>query len=483
MVQQSASVRSIPRLLLAILGVAWILRVVIVLRGGQLFFPDEMLYRSSQDIAFKMAGGHLGGALASLLSSYRHIGFVIVGVVPAALQGLLKLTLDVPLSQSLWVPSLLLSLASVASIALVYAIARRSGAPVAEALLAAGLLATATSNFYWARHFMPYDLALALALCSLWVGLVRTPSLARSFAVGLLAGGAFLVYNGYWMVAAAALVVHVLYGQRRPSALAGRMLAAGLGLAMLPLALTFVSIAAHAKLNYIQGLIRFSASISQGDFSEGWKLPWLYLWDAERAMSLVWLGGGVAAVYFFVRRRKEAHWHALLWLSMAVGLYVLLALLSTVMHQFVVYGRLVRQLVPFICLAAACGYTQLFQAWSPRRAIVVSAAVALVLLAALNFLQPIRQAWPIDIIRSAVVTYGDVSREMAIAGPQPGPRLLVEDMLEMPPPAPEPTRYVLVNVDYFYPLEGPRAVSAGISNQPVTRTWYRAAAFRMPWRC
>ena len=73
-------------------------------------------------------------------------------------------------------PGILLSQISVISIALVYAIARRAGRDRVEALIAAALMASAATMFYYARHLLPYDSSLALGLLALWCGLGTTAS-------------------------------------------------------------------------------------------------------------------------------------------------------------------------------------------------------------------------------------------------------------------------------------------------------------------
>ena len=43
---------------------------------------------------------------------------------------------------------------------------------------------------------------------------------------------------------------------------------------------------------------------------------------------------------------------------MALGIYAAHVLFSLGLEKFVVFGRLVRQMIPFLCLAAAAGWTR-----------------------------------------------------------------------------------------------------------------------------
>ena len=73
-----------------------------------------------------------------------------------------------------------------------------------EALIAAALMASAATMFYYARHLLPYDSSLALALLALWCGVgtrvvIRLPAAPSASA-------AFITYNGYWLLAAVVLL-------------------------------------------------------------------------------------------------------------------------------------------------------------------------------------------------------------------------------------------------------------------------------------
>jgi hypothetical protein len=311
---------------IVLLAVSWALRVALVLQGGQVFFQDEMRYFRSVRLLNQLVWyGDVGWALDDLLNKPEHIGFAWLGVVPElfrfAAARLLRLPDAAAVSDTLiWIPALVLSLASVGCIGLVALIARRAGAERGEALLAAVLLACSTSLLYWSRHLMPYDTALFLALLGLWVGLERRTVLWRSALVGALAGLAFLTYNGYWITALIVLALHLAVGQLAVPAVIRRVAATLAGLALFPALLTLAALLRDARPFY-QALSGFAGTVTQGEYAEGWSFPWEYLWQAEHGLLL------------------------------AVG--------STGLHTFVVYGRLARQLVAFLCLLGAYGVAAL----------------------------------------------------------------------------------------------------------------------------
>jgi hypothetical protein len=197
----------------------------------------------------------------------------------------------------------------------------------------------------------------------------------RSFGCGLVAGLAFSTYNGYWPLAGLALVVHTLYSRPTLLEFFKRSLVAGSGL-VLPYTLLELLTRLRGMPSYILGMKGFMGAEVMGTFEEGWKFPALYLWDCEHLVLIAWIILAVLAI-----RRS---W---LWLSLVFTTYVFLALPSH-LHVVVVYGRTARQLVPFLCLAAAFGASKL-----PKP---LSAAVLLLVVAqfAINIEVPFRQHFP-----------------------------------------------------------------------------------------
>jgi hypothetical protein len=229
--------------LILLLAVSWCLRVVLVLQGGQLYWPDEHRYFRSGGFLSSLAHADLGGALDFIVQTPAHTGFVLVGSLPAVVQYATKLLLGLSAEDTIWIPALFLSLASVGCIGLAYTVARKAGADKREGLMAAFMVASATSIFYYSRHLLPYDSSMALVLLALWIGLDVRPSVWRSIIVGIVAGLAFLTYNGYWACVLTVIAIHVLHGKQSAAEVIKRGIAVGLGLVILPALLTIASIA------------------------------------------------------------------------------------------------------------------------------------------------------------------------------------------------------------------------------------------------
>jgi hypothetical protein len=428
------------RLLLALLVLGFSLRVVLVLRGGQRFFPDEGRYTRSITFAELLSHAEGGRALDLVLAAPDHTGFVIVGALPALAQGLYDRYSGHSRGETLWLPALLLSAASVSSIGLVFALARRLSATPSEALGASFILSCATTFFYFSRHLLPYDASMALCLGAAWIGLRPRVALRDSFACGLLGSAALLTYNGYWTIVVVVLSLHALHGARSPLEALRRGLLSGAGLLSLPALLALASAARGGA--YLESLARFSRTVTQCDMAEGWSVVWEYLWHAEHGLLLAWAGGAVSVLAFGRRLDEGARRRAGLWLLSALSVYGLLVISSSALGRFCVYGRLARQIVPFLCLALASAATGLGQ--RERRL----ACGLLVIQAALNLRQPFLQQFPGDFAREAGIDRPSLRRDTSVLGPA---------NIGLPFPA----RYVLLNTRYLHPVLGPKAPPEG----------------------
>jgi hypothetical protein len=114
--------------------------------------------------------------------------------------------------------------------------------------------------------------------------------------------------------------------------------------------------------------------------------------------------------------------------------YGVLAASSVVLEEFVVYGRSARQLMPFLCLAAAPALGAALASMSTRRRMHYEYAVVLILIvqAAFNMAVPLRQQFPADMLRAAE---------------------------EMPVPLGYELR--VINAKHFYPLPEPEEIPRG----------------------
>jgi hypothetical protein len=462
------------RLLAVLLPSAAVLRFALAIRGGQYFDWDEHRYGFSTLMLGRLRAADLGGTLDILFRYPEHPGFKIAGVVPAALQQWLhpaQTISDMRQPAGEWLAAFLFSLSSVAAIALTYAIGRRAGASGRESLFAAFLMFASTSMLMHARHLFPYDLALALGLLAVWVALSPSDRIADSLSAGVLAGAAFATYFGYWLFAAVVFGVHVLWrtapGGPKRSALRRLRRATffGLGLVLVPGVLVAASTIPNRPL--LPAARRFAASVTHGQFAEGWSLPWAFFWHAEGLLLLT-----VAAGIFLSLRGPG---RGAKWAAAAAAVYTGLVLGANVFHRFVVYDRLARPMWPFMCLAAAAGIAAAADGrWLAGRRLYAVCAVVLGLFV-MNSTPLFTQRYPRDVVHEVLLRYGpeQVGFDMTLqyAADNSSGFLIPAEVPDTP------KRYVLVNArDIWFEGEpDTRPLPAG----RVIATWRHPRQLRL----
>jgi hypothetical protein len=202
--------------------------------------------------------------------------------------------------------------------------------------------------------------------------------------------------------------------------------------------------------------------VYHGDFSEGWSLPWEYLWNVEHALLMVYAVGIVALVVHFGRHRGLTH--GVMWLCAALAIYLGLVLGSNGLHRFVVYDRLVRQMVPFICLAAAAGLARARHGrlLSGTPAILLYAGITLIFL--VNAAPLLAQRYPRDVAREVVRQYG-AGNVRLVTTVGPSDEATVGVFLPLDPGTAGPgtmsaRRYVLLNAKDIWLVEDAHVATA-----------------------
>jgi len=367
----------------SILLISAVVRVILCLSGGQNYWPDER--RDNPDRLLQGLIDHdYKQAFSGLDDPHRPV-FTALAVIPAAVS---RITGREPTI----VEALFFSMASVISIWLLAVLAHELGADDVESVLAAGLLAISTSFLYWSRHVQSYDLAMMFALVALLLGIRRGPPVGRMYSCGVVGGLVFLTYPGYWttVVAVASFCIMRRSTSVRDGVANSLVMVAG----VLTLPGLAIAISRASGGQMFERLATYSGMIAQGSFQEGWSLPFEYLWHTEHLLLVLWLASVLWAV-----TRSDISARAGAGVFGALLIYALLVVSSVGLSKFVVYGRLARQVVPFLCLVAAAAVSDLWQSPGTRvRFAAFAITGALLVQAAANFWQPLVQSFPEDFI-------------------------------------------------------------------------------------
>ena len=354
--------------------------------GGQFYFPDENRYRNSRLVVDKIFSGETKSALSSF--NYElHFASRVIGLLPALVE---KLTF-----QDARIPALFFSFFSVLNIYLIWRLSLSFGSSEREALLTAFLFSLSATHFYYARHLFPYDLSMTFFFSALLVSIKKTPSKWQNACLcGTLCAIGFLTYNGYWTLAALTLLIHIFYGPPSWRQMLNRSLLSGVSF-ILPILL----VGALSKVfgGNLQNPITYilEKTVGQGDFSEGGRLPFAYLWHAEHGMLFLWMFSFLYCLWEAGTGNRSKQ--AAIGIIGVIFIYGVFFIFSVGFQKLVVYGRLVRQLVPFCCLLTAHCLARLRIPGKIMTNHLVNILMILIILqAAINFYRPFTLVFPSD---------------------------------------------------------------------------------------
>src|SRR5262249_23078984 len=150
----------------------------------------------------------------------------------------------------------------------------------------------------------------------LYLSLDPRPTWYKAAACGILVGGSATVYNGTVLFCIVVLAF-AAWNLRR------RWLLSAIAVGAMLLPVIVLRVAGGAA--YWAKMRGFSHTVDQGWFSEGPRIPWLYLWSADHLLLVLLLIG----VWFGYRTRaRECVWAA-------AAFYGLICLFSTGLNMFV----------------------------------------------------------------------------------------------------------------------------------------------------
>ncbi len=452
-----------PQALSILMLAAYLLRLLLIVNGGQFYFPDESRYqRRSVSAVDSLFQADFRSAIDKVLAYDRHHGFTAVGLVPAIVhraifylsppRGFTWTTYWIGRDNDYRVSALIFAIPSVLSIGMIYLLARRAGAGETEALIAAFLLAASNTFFIFSKHFLPYDSSLLIGLAALWLAISsQQASTKHAIAVGIAAFLCLWVYFGHitFVLMIALVYCGFLASNWRDSATRASGMAFGALLIATPLFL---------YNNYVLGIdvvseaVAFSSSAIQGEYAEGIVFPFHYIGHVEAGVALIWILCLLAAGWALRSQwNSGSGQRAVLWLACLISLYLLLCLFSSVLQLSVVYGRIARAMAPFIILLSAYGITPLLL---DRGRYVVLAFLAIVCIFALaNFAPAIRQEYFIEIAKRAEQKYGELSYETILSHPASPIGVYGEENPLL--------RYKLLNAGYYYPITEPLDLPQG----------------------
>ena len=373
---------------MSILLVSLILRWILIFRGGQYYISDETRYEVSRNAARFLLQGQWIEALKQFSFSPEHVGFKAIGAIPALLEHVM--------GTSLVLPAIFFSLFSILNLYLIFLLARHFAPSSSEALYALFIASACLSLLYYSRHIFPYDMSMSFGLLALYFSVTRNQTPRTSVACGLLSFLCFITYNGYWSLAAFIMLANTRLNSKDANSIVQKALFTAIGFVA---PLTFL-IAGMGRLgtNMISAYRLFATTITQGSFQEGWSLPFAYFWHTEHIVILIL---GALSAIALIGQCKDLRQDTKLWAGGVLFIYLCLVISSVLLHYFVVYGRLARQMIPFFVLLSAQGLVQIENRVPSGRRLTVMVLALIFIQAAWNFMASYHLSYPRQFVAEA----------------------------------------------------------------------------------
>src|SRR6266508_1506349 len=287
-------------IVVSVLLISLILRWILIFRGGQYYISDETRYEVSRNAARFLLQNQFGEALRQFTISPEHLGFKVIGIIPALLERIV--------GTSLVFPAIFFSLFSVFNLYLIFLLAYHFAPSFKDALHAIFIASSCLSLLYYSRHLFPYDMAMSFGLLALHIALTRNQTAQTSVICGGLSFLCFITYNGYWSLAAFVMLANILVNDEHRIRIVQKTIFTAIGF-IAPLTFLIIGMQ-RLGANMISAYRLFAASITQGSFQEGWRLPCEYFWYTEHAVILML---GTLSTIAILSQFKESRQDTKLW--------------------------------------------------------------------------------------------------------------------------------------------------------------------------
>lgn len=331
---------------------------------GHLYWIDELRYLNAFMVLHYGQEGMWPEALFFLFNAHGRPGYVLLSVVPMALQLLVQrmnwisvgnpaffeTLLDSRMPRNFnpdffLIPSLFNMITTCLLSFIFYKIARIFLGEKKYAFWAVVIYSLLANSNYYIRHLVPYTYALVFYLWALHIILRNGPAISyvQAIKAGLLSAFAYATYPTFVLLLGInGLAVFFLSKSRiRLSAVFITALSFILG------CLEWLS--RFSGRSYFNNSLQLSGSVNQGSFEEGYLFVFNYLWQVEGAV------GGMLLVFFLFFLVRSFFKCSPVWkviFGALIAGYLAYATAGVFLKKVVFYGRIIHMYMPFIVLGA-----------------------------------------------------------------------------------------------------------------------------------
>ena len=359
-----------------------IFRLSLITKGHR-FDTDEDRYLNALYCWTDLFKGNFYHAVAYFFNAAARPGFILVSLIPAWVQYLfIHLKMTSLFSLHFYdIPSFFNAVVTIINSVLFYRILMLI---VPDRMIAVGGVISysllVNTNLY-IRHLFPYDYSLLFFLILLLLVMSEKQKgvvLRKRTALicGFLSGLGSLIYPGYYAFAFIILVFFLISASPNFLKNVSRVLLYVFSFSALVLCFEWMS--RMEGVSYLSQLGALSASVTHGDFSEGFLFIIRYLRDVEGLIGIaLFILFILYCAYFIFKDHTAFKW----LLIAAILMYSLNAVFGIIFHKMVFYGRALHMYFPFLVMAAWRAISLI-----PARSLRRSLAIVLVVCSFVSFI-------------------------------------------------------------------------------------------------
>lgn len=272
------------------------------------------------------------------------------------------------------------------------------------ALVSVLLFGTLTNSYIYIRHALPYDASLLIFYLVIFKMVKYTQvnmlTFQWSFLLGIFSFLGYLVYPGYFPLFVFCLIILFFNNLSKENTLRKAYNSGYFLLGSFTCLVFFEVFSRFGGHSYILDAIALSGTVIQGSFEESYTFIIKYLFEVEGLTGIVIvLSLSFSCTIMLHQFRNKTYLQNPLVLLIALsifGLFIAYASAGYFFHKMVLYGRLLHQYLPFICIVSLFPICQIKRI-SYNRLVLLIISIVFIVNFGLNFTSYKSLAYPRDV--------------------------------------------------------------------------------------
>lgn len=353
--------------------------------SGFLSFPDEFRYASSGKALKDFSELEFKSGIINIFSTQGRPGDALIKLIPNTIQFISGKILGTDFYESKnSFPLFLFNFLIYVSILIrIYRISNHILKNNYFALLSVLVYSSLTNSHIYLRHALPYDTSLLIFLYVIYKIIINIEkdktNFLSIFYLGLFCFFAYLVYPGYILLYFLSLLILVFYKIELNTLKTKILHLIYFALGSLSCLIIFEILSRFAGISYIDSALKLSTTITQGSFDESFVFIFKYLIEVEHITGIM-LIVSLPLTLFIISKiiiNKEYSNNslvALLFFSLT-ALYSIYAGSGYFFNKVVLYGRLLHQFFPFICIFFVFSIDSLLKNYLIKKYLVLALSI------------------------------------------------------------------------------------------------------------